>query len=60
MTSVFEIHSAIAWRLEMPYMSIQSMNTMQYVPKLDRKLARYAVSWIAAIATSLVGVVAFA
>jgi len=44
----------------MPYMSIQSMNTMQYVPKLDRKLARYAVSWIAAIATSLVGVVAFA
>ena len=44
----------------MPYMSIQSMKTMHYVPQLDRKLIRYAVSWIAAIATSMIGVVAYA
>jgi len=36
------------------------MMTMQYVPKLDRKLIRYGVSWIVAIATSMIGVVVYA
>ena len=44
----------------MPYLTIQSMMTMHYVPQLDRKLVRYGVSWIVAIATSMIGVVAYA
>jgi len=44
----------------MQYLSIQSMKTMHYVPQLDRKLIRYGVSWIVAIATSMIGVVAYA
>ena len=44
----------------MPYMSIQSMKTMHYVPQLDRKLVSHGVSWIVAIATSVIGVVAYA
>lgn len=44
----------------MPYMTVQSMMTMHYVPQLDRKLVRYGVSWIVAIATSMIGVVAYA
>jgi hypothetical protein len=44
----------------MPYMSIQSMKTMHHVPQLDRKLVRYGVSLIVAIATSTIGVVAYA
>lgn len=44
----------------MPYMTIQSMMTMHYVPQIDRKLVRYGVSWIVAIAMSMVAVVAYA
>ena len=44
----------------MPYLTMQSMMTMHYVPELDRKLIRYGVSWIVAIATSMIGVVAYA
>jgi len=44
----------------MPYLSIQSMKTMHYVPQLDRKQIRYGVSWIVAIATSMIGVVVYA
>ncbi len=39
---------------------MQSMQTMHYVPQLDRKSLRYGVSWIVAIATSMIGVAAFA
>ena len=55
-----EDRSTDTWRLEMPYLTMQSMMTMHYVPKLDRKLIRYGVSWIVAIATSMIGVVAYA
>ena len=44
----------------MPHLTIQSMMTMHDVPQLDAKLFRYAVSWIAAIATSMVGVAVYA
>lgn len=44
----------------MTYMSIQSMKTMYYLPEIDRKLIGYAVSWIVAIVSSTVGVVAYA
>ena len=44
----------------MPYMTIHSMVTMHYLPQLDRKLVRYCASWIVAIATSMIGVVAYA
>ncbi len=44
----------------MPHLTIQSMMTMHDVPQLDGKLIRYALSWIAAIATSLVGVAVYA
>ena len=44
----------------MPYMSLHSMMTMHYLPQLDRKQIRYGVSWIAAIAASMIGVVAYA
>lgn len=44
----------------MPYMSIQSMKTMHHVPQLDRKPLRYGASWIVLIATSMIGVVAYA
>lgn len=44
----------------MQHMTTQSMKTMQYVPKLDQKLLRYALSFMAAIATSTVAVVALA
>jgi len=55
-----EIFSVIAWRPEMEHLTMQSMMTMHYLPQLDRKPIRYAVSWIVAIATSMVGVVAYA
>jgi hypothetical protein len=42
----------------MQYMSINSMQTMHYVPEIDVKLVGYAVSWILAIAMSTFGVVA--
>jgi len=44
----------------MPYMTMHSMQTMHYVPQLDQRILRYGVSWIVAIATSMIGVVAFA
>jgi hypothetical protein len=44
----------------MPYLTIHSMMTMHYVPQLDQKTLRYGVSWIAGIATSMIGVAAFA
>ena len=44
----------------MQYPAIQSMKTMHYVPRLDRKQIGYAVSWVLAIAMSTVGVVAYA
>ena len=44
----------------MQYLSMQSMKTMHDVPQLDRKLLRYGVSWIAAIAVSLTCVAAYA
>ena len=44
----------------MQYMSIQSMKTMHYVPKLDRKLLRYGASWMVAIAAAMIGVVVYA
>ncbi|MDH3351642.1 MAG: hypothetical protein OEM51_08845 [Gammaproteobacteria bacterium] len=44
----------------MPYMPIQSMKTMHHVLQLDGKLIRYGVSWMLAIATSMIGVVAYA
>jgi hypothetical protein len=47
-------------RLKMYYPTTHSMMTMHNVPKLDRKLVRYGASWIVAIATSVVGVAAFA
>lgn len=40
--------------------TVQSMITMHYVPQLDRKMIRYGVSWLLAIATSVVGVAAYA
>jgi len=44
----------------MQNLTIQSMKTMHYLPQIDRKMLRYAVSWILAIATSMIGVVAYA
>ena len=40
--------------------TIQSLKTMQYLPQFDRKIVRYGVSSIVAIATSVIGVAAFA
>ena len=54
------VSSAIAWRPKMQHLTIQAMMTMHYIPQLDRKLIRYGVSWIVAIATSMIGVVAYA
>ncbi len=51
---------SFAWRPEMMPMTIHSMMTMQYVSQLDWKLIRYGASWIAAIAASMIGVVAYA
>ena len=47
-------------RLEMYNPTIQSMKTMQHVPQFDGKTVRHGASWIVAIATSVIGVVAFA
>ena len=44
----------------MPYLTMQSMMTMHYVPQVDWKLVGYGASWIVAIATSMIGVVAYA
>ena len=44
----------------MYYLTTHSMMTMHNVPKLDRNLVRYGASWIVAIATSMIGVAAFA
>lgn len=57
---VDDVESTFAWRLKMPYLTIHSMMTMHYVPQLDQKTLRYGVSWIAGIATSMIGVAAFA
>lgn len=43
----------------MQYLSMQSMVTMQYVPRLDNKLIGYGALWIMVIATSVIGVLAF-
>ena len=40
--------------------TIHSMKTMQYVPRFDRKTVRHGASWLVAIATSAIGVAAFA
>ena len=40
--------------------TIQSMITMQYVPKFDWKTVRYRVFSIVAIAANVIGVAAFA
>lgn len=53
-------YSAIAWRLKMYYLTIHSMKSMHHVPKLDRKMLGYGVSWIVAITTSMIGVAAYA
>jgi hypothetical protein len=50
----------IAWRPQMEFMTIQHMQTMQYLPQIDKKLLRRGVSWIVAIATSTLAVVAYA
>ena len=44
----------------MQIMSIQSMQTMQYLPRIDRKMLRYAVSWIVVVAASMIGIVVYA
>ncbi len=44
----------------MQYMSTHSMMTMHHAPLIDRKMLRYAVSWILAIGASTIGVVAYA
>lgn len=44
----------------MQHLSMHSMMTMHYVPQLDRKMIGYGVSWILAIATSMVGVAVYA
>ena len=44
----------------MQHLTIQSMMTMHNVPQPDGKLLRYVVSWIVAIATSVIGVAAYA
>ena len=54
------VKSLIAWGLEMEYLSIQSMQTMQYLPQINRKFLRYGVSSIVAIATSAIAVVVYA
>lgn len=54
-----KVCSDIAWRPEMPYLTIQGMKTMHCLPQLDRKLLRYAISWIVAIATSTFGIAAY-
>ena len=54
------VYFVIARRLNMQYLTTHSMVTMHYVPQLDRKLLRYGVSWIVAIAASMVGVAAYA
>lgn len=58
--SSIDVNFTIAWRPKMPYMPIQSMKTMHHVLQLDGKLIRYGVSWMLAIATSMIGVVAYA
>ncbi len=44
----------------MQTLSIHSMMTMHYLLQLDSKMIRYGVSWILAITTSMIGVVAYA
>lgn len=44
----------------MNYMSMHSLMTMHYLPKFDRRVVRYGVSWLLAIATSTIGVVVYA
>jgi len=44
----------------MEFTTIQHMQTMQYLPQIDKKLLRRGVSWIVAIATSTLAVVAYA
>lgn len=44
----------------MIHLSIQSMKTLHYIPKLDGKLLAYGIAWLAVIAAATIGVVAFA
>ena len=44
----------------MEFMTIHNMQTMQYLPKIDKKLLRRGISWIVAIVTSTLAVVAYA
>ena len=44
----------------MQHFATQSMVTMRYAPKLDRKQIGYAVSCLVAFATSTISIVAFA
>ena len=39
----------------MQNLSMQSMETMQYVPQLDRKTIGYGVTWILVMAAAVVG-----
>ncbi len=41
-------------------LTIQSMKTMQYLPRIDRKILRHAASWMLAVATSMIGVAVYA
>lgn len=44
----------------MQFYSMQSLKTMHYLPKFDRKKVGLAVSWMLAIAASTIGMVAYA
>ena len=43
----------------MNYMAIQSLQTMHYVSKLDKKQFRFGLSWITVISASTLGVAMF-
>ena len=43
----------------MQFMTIHSMQTLQYVPKLDRNYFRSGASWMVAIAASMIGIAAY-
>lgn len=44
----------------MEFMTIHNMQTMQYLPQIDKKLLRRGISWVVAIATSTIAIVAYA
>lgn len=43
----------------MHHLTIQHLATMQHLPQLDRKMLIYAVSWVLAIATLMIGIAVF-